>query len=47
MLLSVEDEIGVDLDLSQLATIDDVASIGALTAAVSLAATARSEARKP
>jgi acyl carrier protein len=47
VLLSVQDEIGVDLNFSQLATIDDVASIGALTAAVSVAATARSEARKP
>ncbi len=47
VLLTVEDEVGIDLRLSQLATIDDVTSIGALTAAVTRAAAARSETRKP
>jgi acyl carrier protein len=47
VLLSVEDEIGIDLGLSQLTTIDDVTSIGALTATVSRAAAGRSETRKP
>jgi acyl carrier protein len=47
VLLSVSDEIGVDLGLSQLTTIDDVASIGALTATAGRAAAARTETSKP
>lgn len=47
VLLSVEDEVGVDLGLSQLTVIDDVTSIGALTAVVSRAAAMRSETRNP
>ena len=46
-LLSVEDETGIDLELARLATIDDVTSIGALAAAVSRAAAAPAETRKP
>ena len=45
VLLSVEDEIGIDLGLSQLVTVDEVTSIGALTAAAGRAAAARSETR--
>jgi acyl carrier protein len=47
VLLSVEDETGIDLGLAYLTTIDDVTSIGALAAAVSRAAATPAETRKP
>jgi acyl carrier protein len=40
LLITIEDETMADLGLSQLATIDEVASIGALAVAVSRAASA-------
>ncbi len=47
VLLSVEDETGIDFELSHLTTIDDVMSIGGLAAAAARAADGRSETRKP